>query len=109
MTTDHITWEPVHAFVGRLLAGRTTTIIAGTDEWNALPDNDPAKVLAVLTAGSRWCLEQALDQLDERRATAKQAAVDISEARDWAAVAKYIRDRDQFYREHPDLRRKKVS
>ena len=34
---------------------------------------------------------------------------DVSEARDWAVVAKRIRDRDAFYREHPDLRRKKVS
>lgn len=101
-----ITWEPVHAYVGRLLAGRTTTITAGTPEWTALPDDDPAKWISILTAGSRWALEQSLDQLDDRRAAAKEAAVDIAEARDWARVAQRIRDRDQWYRDNPDLRRK---
>lgn len=109
MTDRLITWEPVHAFVGRLLAGRTTHITAGTPEWIALDDDDPRKTTAVLIAGSRWALEQSLDQLDDRRAAAKEAAVDIAEARDWAVVAQRIRDRDAFYREHPDLRRKKVS
>ena len=108
--TDHpITWNPVRDFVYRVLGGRTTTIIAGTPEWIALDDDDPRKTTAVLIAGSRWALEQSLDQLDDRRAAAKEAAVDIAEARDWAVVAQRIRDRDAFYREHPDLRRKKVS
>ncbi len=110
MVTDQpIAWEPVHTFVGRLLAGRSTTIIAGTPEWIALDHDDPAKTDALITAGSRWVLEHQLDQLDEQRAAAKAAAIEISTARDWSAVAKRIRDRDQFYREHPDLRRKKVS
>ncbi|MDS1114477.1 DUF2742 domain-containing protein [Gordonia westfalica] len=107
--TDPIRWEPVHAFVGRLLAGRHTTITAGTEEWIALPDDDPAKTIAVLTAGSRWCLEQQLDQIDQRRAATKDAAVDIAQARDWSDVARRVRARDQFRRDNPDLRRKKVS
>lgn len=109
MTDQPITWDPVREYVYRVLGGRTTTIIAGTPEWIALDDNDPAKTDALITAGSRWVLEHQLDQLDEQRAAAKAAAIEISEARDWSAVAKRIRDRDAFYREHPDLRRKKVS
>lgn len=109
MGSYDITWGPVRDFVRRVLGGRHTTIVAGTPEWIALPDDDPAKTIAVLTAGSRWVLEHQLDQLDEQRAAAKAAAIEISEARDWAVVAKRIRDRDAFYREHPDLRRKKVS
>ena len=101
-----INWQPVHTFVGRLLAGRTTTIIAGTEEWIALPDDDPAKTIALLTAGSRWCLETELDQIDLRRAAAKAAAVDLAQARDWSAVAQRIRDRDAFYKANPDLARK---
>lgn len=105
--TDHpITWNPVRDFVYRVLGGRTTTIIAGTPEWIALDDDDPRKTTAVLIAGSRWALEQSLDQLDDRRAAAKEAAVDIAEARDWSVVAQRIRDRDQWYRDNPDLRRK---
>ncbi len=104
-----VSWEPVHTFVGRLLAGRHTTIVAGTPEWIALPDDAPAKLLAVLTAGSRWCLETELDQIDQRRIAAKTAAIEVATALDWTRVAKRIRDRDQFYRDNPDLRRKKVS
>lgn len=101
-----VSWEPVHTFVGRLLAGRHTTIVAGTPEWIALPDDAPAKLLAVLTAGSRWCLETELDQIDQRRINAKMAAIDLSQARVWSAVAQRIRDRDAFYKANPDLKRK---
>ena len=105
--TDHpITWNPVRDFVYRVLGGRTTTIIAGTPEWIALDDDDPRKTTAVLIAGSRWALEQELDEIHWQRGALKRAAEEVSAARDWAAVAKRIRDRDQFYREHPDLRRK---
>lgn len=109
MTDQPITWEPVHTFVGRLLAGRSTTIICGTPDWIQLDDDDPAKVAALLQAGSRWCLEMEIAQIEQQRLDAKASAIDISQARDWAAVAQRIRDRDAFYRDHPDLRRKKVS
>lgn len=106
MTDQPITWGPVRDFVYRVLGGRTTTIVAGTPEWIALPDDDPDKLLAVLTAGSRWCLETELDQIDQRRINAKHAAIEVATALDWTRVAKRIRDRDQFYRDNPDLRRK---
>lgn len=104
--TSPIAWNPVRDFVYRVLGGRTTTIIAGTPEWIALDDDDPRKTTAVLIAGSRWALEQELDEIHWQRGALKRAAEEVSAARDWAAVAKRIRDRDQFYREHPDLRRK---
>lgn len=104
--TSPIAWNPVHDFVYRVLGGRTTTIIAGTPEWNALDDDDPRKTTAVLIAGSRWALEQSLDQLDDRRAAAKEAAVDIAEARDWAVVAQRIRDRDAANRSGAYIPRK---
>lgn len=107
MVTDQpITWDPVRDFVYRVLGGHTTMIIAGTPEWIALPDDDPAKTIAVLTAGSRWCLETELDQIDQRRINAKHAAIDLSQARVWSAVAQRIRDRDAFYKANPDLKRK---
>lgn len=107
--TEQISWKPVHSFVRRLLAGRGTTIIAGTPEWSALLDDDPRKLAAILTAGSRWCLEIELGQIHARAAAEKDAAVDISTALPWAQVARRIADRDAFYRAHPDLKRKKAS
>lgn len=103
---DPIVWQPVQAYLYRLLAGRTTHITAGTEAWVELPDDDPAKWIAVLTAGSRWCLQEQLDQIDAFRAAAKEAAIDIAEARDWAAVAKRVRDRDAAHRTGAHVSRK---
>ncbi|MGV9481752.1 DUF2742 domain-containing protein [Gordonia aichiensis] len=104
--TSPIAWNPVRDFVYRVLGGRTTTIIAGTPEWIALDDDDPRKTTAVLIAGSRWAHEQELDEIHWQRGALKRAAEEVSAARDWAAVAQRIRDRDQWYRDNPDLRRK---
>ena len=106
MVNPPISWGPVHAFVGRLLAGRAATaIIAGTPEWCALADDDPQKVAAVLTAASRWALEQELLDLHRQRA-AKDAAVEISKSKSWSSVARRLRDRAEFFNTHPDLRRR---
>ncbi|GAA12578.1 DUF2742 domain-containing protein [Gordonia alkanivorans] len=94
MSEYAVTWDPVHAFVGRVLGGRTTTIVAGTPEWCALDDNDPAKITALLIAGSRWCLEEEIAQLHASRDAEKAAAVEVVEAADWTAVARRIRNRD---------------
>ncbi|MCZ4535560.1 DUF2742 domain-containing protein [Gordonia terrae] len=94
MSEYAVTWDPVHAFVGRVLGGRTTTIVAGTAEWCALDDNDPAKITAVLIAGSRWCLEEEIAQLHARRAAEKAAALEVATAADWTRVARQLRDRD---------------
>nr|KOY49024.1 hypothetical protein ISGA_12910 [Gordonia sp. NB41Y] len=84
-------------------------MIAGTEEWCALADDDPRKTTALLIAGSRWCLEQELQHLDDQRRAFKDAALAVAESKDWKTVAQRIRSRDSYYREHPDLKRKKVS
>lgn len=104
--TDGITWQPVHRFVRRLLGGRTTTIVCGTDEWAALPDDDPEKIVALLTAASRWALDAECTEIQDRRDALKAAAVDIEQARDWAAVARRIRDRDTALRTGAHIPRK---
>lgn len=106
MTELPISWDPVKDFLYRVLGGRTTSIIAGTPEWIALDDDDPQKSTALMVAGSRWCLEEEIAQIRERRHAIKDAAIAVAEARAWASVARFIRDRDRFYREHPDLKRK---
>lgn len=107
--TTQITWDPVRAYVYRVLGGHTTTIICGTPEWIELPDDDPEKLAAVLIAGSRWCLEEEAAEIRWQRGALKRASVAISEAKDWAAVAKFIRDRDEALRSGAYIPRKAAS
>lgn len=107
--TDGIAWDPVRDFTYRVLGGRTTTIIAGTPEWCALADDDPRKVTALIIAGSRWCLEEEIAELHSRWDAEKAAALEIAAARDWVAVARQIRDRDDALRSGAYIERKKAS
>lgn len=106
--TYGVDWDPVHAYVNRILRGKydNTLPILGTPDWQELHDSDPAKVASIIVAGDRWALEQDLDQREARRAALKAAAIEAAAALDWARVAKEIADRDAFYKQHPDLRRK---
>ncbi|WP_168702112.1 DUF2742 domain-containing protein [Gordonia paraffinivorans] len=52
----------------------------------------------LLTAGVRAVLEQELEALEDRRRAPKDAAIAISQACDWKAVAKRVRDRDDARR-----------
>ncbi|MBE7194943.1 MAG: DUF2742 domain-containing protein [Gordonia polyisoprenivorans] len=103
MTDHHLSWDPVAAFVRRRVS---PCPVAGTPEWVDLDDTDPAKLHALLVAGSRWVLERDLAQRDHRQAALKDAALDISTAAPWGRIASRIRERDEFYRANPDLRRK---
>ncbi|WP_353107745.1 DUF2742 domain-containing protein [Gordonia sp. (in: high G+C Gram-positive bacteria)] len=105
--TDCLAWDPVHTYVRRILRGRYGPLpTAGSPNWQALSDDDPAKTAALLVAGDRWVLEEVLHDEAARQAALKEAAVEASQALDWARVAKVIADRDAYYKQHPDLRRK---
>ncbi|MGP3708766.1 DUF2742 domain-containing protein [Gordonia paraffinivorans] len=91
MTVDAYT--AVRDFVQRVAGTAGPAPAAGSPEWCALADTDPAKLVAVLTAGTRMVLEEQLDALDARRRAAKDAALEVSEAVDWSAQARRIRDR----------------
>lgn len=69
--------------------------VAGSPAWCGLADGDRAKLLAVLHAGTLAVLEDSLAALAERRQASKEAAVEVSQATDWTAVARRVRDRDQ--------------
>ena len=89
----------VRAYVQRIFAsnqGRPP--LAGSPDWCELGDGSPAKLLAVLVAGSRWVLESDLAAREDRRHALKDAAVEVSDAADWSAVAKRVRDRDAAIR-----------
>jgi hypothetical protein len=61
-------------------------------------DLDRAQFHALLTAGVREVLHQELDAIAERRDAPKAAAVAVSQAADWSAVARRLRDRNQATR-----------
>ena len=106
MDSSPISWGPVHRMVGRLLAGRSTFIVAGSPEWCALDDDDPQKTAALLIAADRWALDQERLHLEHQRIAAKEAAIEISAAKVWSQIARRIRDRNDFYNTNPDLRRR---
>jgi len=101
-----VNWEAVRDFVYRLPARPNTTIIAGSPEWCALDDDDPAKLAALITAGSRWVLEEEIDQLARRRQAQKDMALGLLETLPWAQICKQIEQRDEFYRKNADLKRR---
>lgn len=105
--TYGVDWDAVHPYVRRVLRGKYGYLpILGTAEWQALADSDPAKVASIIVAGDRWALEQQLREKDERIRALKDATVAASQGIPWAGIAKAIADRDAFYKQHPDLRRK---
>ncbi len=59
---------------------------------------DRADFNALLTAGVRDVLMQELDALADRREAEKSAAIEVSGAANWAAVANRIRNRDNAIR-----------
>ncbi|WP_431840292.1 DUF2742 domain-containing protein [Gordonia hongkongensis] len=103
-----VDWSAVRDYLYRHPVG-PTHIIAGSPEWQALDDDDPAKLAALITAGSRWVLEEEIEQLARRREAHKAMALGLLETLPWAQLVRQIEQRDQFYKKHPDLMRKKAS
>ncbi|UEA58581.1 DUF2742 domain-containing protein [Gordonia otitidis] len=64
-----------------------------------LPEGvDRARYHSLLTCGVLCCLQQGLDAIEERRLALKEAAREVSQAADWAAVAQRVRNRDSAIR-----------
>lgn len=103
-----VDWAAVRDFLYRRPVGRTQ-IIAGSPEWQALDDDDPQKIAALITAGSRWVLEEEIDQLARRRQAQKDMAIGLLEELPWKKIRQQIADRDAFYRKNPDLKRRRAS
>ena len=103
-----VDWTAVRDFLYRRSVGRTQ-IVAGSPEWVALDDDDPQKIAALITAGSRWVLEAEIDQIHRRRLAHKDMALGLLEDLPWKKIRKQIEQRDEFYRRNPDLKRKAAS
>jgi hypothetical protein len=74
--------------------------MAGTPAWCELPDDDPAKLAAVLDAARHFAL-----RVETCQVARCDAGRDIAAGADWSAIAHEIRDRAAFYAARPWLRR----
>ncbi|ORM38171.1 DUF2742 domain-containing protein [Williamsia sp. 1135] len=101
-----VSWSATHQFVAALQLAPSLPI-AGSEQWCAA--DDAVKFLALVLAGDRWALEQEMLQIQQRRYLAKLSAIEIAQAKDWTAVARQLRDRDAFLRDHADWAVRKVA
>ncbi|NOQ60687.1 DUF2742 domain-containing protein [Mycolicibacterium fortuitum] len=83
--SQQVSWWPTHEFITAVVnkANVGPLPTAGTPAWDALPDTDPRKLLALASAGEHWVLHTELAQ--EKRA---EASRDIAAAGGWSALAK---------------------
>ena len=83
VTARSVDWWAVNEYVSSTLGRIGTWPMAGSVEWRALPDGDPAKTAALLDAARHWALR--VETCQQARA---QASRDVSAAADWSAVAR---------------------
>ncbi len=101
IASQQVSWWDVHEFVAPTLAAAGSWPAAGTPEWCALDDDDPAKTAALLDAARHHALRVETCQVAEC-----EASHTISTAADWSAIGQHIKDRNEFYAEKPWLRRR---
>ena len=97
-----IDWTQVRDFIYTLEL-RGPYPFPGSPEWiDADPDT---RINGLIVAGSGAALDAARDELHAARHAMKEAAIEISDAREWATVAQRIRDRDAALRSGVYIRR----
>jgi Protein of unknown function (DUF2742) len=99
-SSQQVSWWPVHEIAAPVLAQVQSWPMAGTPEWCALDDDDPAKWAALLDAAQHWALR--VETLQEAHCDASR---EISAALDWSALAREINERTEFYAARPWLKR----
>ncbi|MEN3223393.1 DUF2742 domain-containing protein [Mycolicibacterium porcinum] len=103
-SSQQVSWWSVHEHVCRTLEKLTSWPTLGTPAWCALSDDHPAKLAAMLDAAQHWALR--LETCQEARCDAGRA---VAGALNWPAVARELRQRNDFYAAQPWLRRRSVA
>jgi hypothetical protein len=85
MGSAQVAWWTVHEFVSPLLEAVGSWPIVGTPAWCALPDDDPAKLAALLDAAQHHAL-----RVETAQQAMAEASHDISAAAHWSAIATEI-------------------
>lgn len=88
MPSRQVCWWAVHQFVSPLLERAGSWPMAGTPEWSALADDDPAKWAALLDGARHHAL-----RVETAQQGLAQASRDISAAENWSAIATDIHQR----------------
>lgn len=92
MGSAQVSWWSVHQYVTAVLERIGPYPMAGTPAWCALPDDDPAKIAALLDAAQHWALRMEIGQQQFA-----EASRDVSGAADWSAIANESSRRREVY------------
>ncbi|HYB35860.1 MAG TPA: DUF2742 domain-containing protein [Mycobacterium sp.] len=65
VASQQVSWWSVHEHVAALLGAVRSWPMAGTPQWCALPDEDPAKLAAIFDAAQHWALRVETRQTAE--------------------------------------------
>lgn len=95
-----VSWWDTHVFIAELVSQYNELPVAGTPRWCALDASDPRKLIALAVEGEHHVLRKEVAQ--QARA---ETSRDISTAADWPAVAREMRQRNDFYTARPWLKR----
>ena len=98
--SQQVNWLTVHEYVIPVLDRVKAWPMAGTPAWCLLDDREPAKMAALYDAAQHWAL-----RVESCQAARCEAGKDIAAAADWAAVARDVRNRKEFYSSRPWLKR----
>ena len=99
--SQQVNWWTVHEYVIPVLDRVKAWPMAGTPAWCLLDDGDPAKVAAVYDAARHHIL-----RVETAQEALREAGEAISAAADWAAVARDVRNREEFYASRPWMKRR---
>jgi hypothetical protein len=98
--SSQVSWWAAREFALPLLESVGSWPTIGSPAWVALDDADPRKLAAVFDACQHWAL-----RLETSQQAQCEAAREVSAAADWSAIAREVRDRNEFYEQRPWLRR----
>ena len=100
LASQQVSWLDVHDFVVPRLRKVGDWPMIGSPAWCDLGDRDLIKWASVLDAAQHWALRVETCQQAEC-----EASHAISAGWDWAAIARDIKQRADFYEARPWLRR----
>jgi hypothetical protein len=101
IASQQVDWWSVREFAAPRLAQVGDWPLAGTPSWVLLETRDPVKWAAILDAACHWAL-----RLETNQTALRDAAEEVATSTNWSALARQLRDRGDFYRARPYLRRR---
>lgn len=90
--SSQVRWWDFHEWVQPYLDAARDWPMVGSQAWFDLPDGDPRKWAAVLSAAEHWALR--VETCQEARC---EASHDVSAAENWFDIAQQIRQRRAVY------------